>query len=426
MNIPYRSIRGMHDLLPVDTCILSQIEEKIKNTLNNYAYFEIRFPIVEETGLFEKAIGNNTDIIHKEMYNFYDKKKKKISLRPEGTVSCIRACIQNNIFYNSPVQKFWYHGPMFRYERPQKGRFRQFHQLGVECFGLKSTIIDYEIILLTLKIWEQLKILPYLKLEINSIGSIQDRKNFSLDLQIFFKKHISQLSSHEKYLLSNNPIRILDSKNSNIIQLLKSAPILNSYLSLSANIRFNKLCRLLNQANINYVVNKQLVRGLDYYNDTVFEWTSDILGAQKALCAGGRYDSLIKYLGGKNNPAIGFAIGMDRLYILKKTVYQLDHRALFIDINILFLESVYAVLAINISEKLRLLWPHLKINTYLKTIKKNNYTKFSKQVKSKFLLILSSDTLNLNKIIVQDLISQKKTIISFNRIFQNPCMFKNQ
>ncbi|VFP81478.1 histidine--tRNA ligase [Buchnera aphidicola] len=423
MGIRHQSIRGMHDILPCDTHYLSIIEEEIKKILYNYAYFEIRFPVVEKTELFEKAIGNQTDIINKEMYNFYDKKKKKISLRPEGTVSCIRACIQNNIFYNSKIQKLWYYGPMFRYERPQKGRFRQFYQLGVEYFGLKNIISDYEIIMLTISIWKKLNLLKYLKLEINSIGWTEDRKNFSLDLKKFFKKNKFKLNQYEKNLLYINPIRILDSKNDNTIKLLKSAPLLNNYLNLYSYNRFKKLCDLLNQSKVDYIVNNQLVRGLDYYNDTVFEWKSDLLGAQNTVCAGGRYDALIKYLGGKDNPAIGLAFGIDRLLILKKLFNPIPCNNIFIDINIIFLESIYSVFAIYISQKLRLIWPQLKINTYLKTFKKKKFFSISKQIKSKFLLILNSNSLNINKVLIKNIFNKTKKNISINRIFQNPCIF---
>ncbi|VFP79196.1 histidine--tRNA ligase [Buchnera aphidicola] len=423
MGMKHQSIRGMHDILPYDTHYLSIIEEEIKKILYNYAYFEVRFPVVEKTELFEKTIGNQTDIINKEMYNFYDKKKKKISLRPEGTVSCIRACIQNNMFYSSKIQKLWYYGPMFRYERPQKGRFRQFYQLGVEYFGLKNIISDYEIIMLTISIWKKLNLLQYLKLEINSIGCLEDRKIFSLDLKKFFKKNKFTLNKYEKNLLYKNPIRILDSKNDNIIKLLKSAPLLNNYLNLYSYNRFKKLCNLLNQSKVDYIINNQLVRGLDYYNDTVFEWKSDLLGTQNAVCAGGRYDTLIKHLGGKNNPAIGLAFGIDRLLILKKLINPLPCNNIFIDINVIFLESIYSVFAIYISQKLRLIWPQLKINTYLKIFKKKNFFSISKKIKSKFLLILNSNSLNVNKVLIKNIFNKTKKNISINRIFQNPCIF---
>lgn len=423
MNVIYRSIRGMHDLLPLDTYYLSVIENMIKKVLNSYAYFEMRFPIVEKTELFKKAIGNDADIMQKEMYNFYDKRQKEISLRPEGTVSCIRSCVQNNLFYNSKIQKLWYHGPMFRYERPQKGRFRQFYQLGIEHFGSKNLIIDYEVIVLTINILKKLNLLKYLKLEINSIGCIKDRRNFALDLKNFFQKHLIKLTEYEKKILSINPIRILDSKNNNVMQLLKSAPVLFNYLNKSSYIRFEKLCHLLNRSHIDYTINYQLVRGLDYYNDTVFEWKTNILGSQNTICAGGRYDNLVEYLGGKKNPAIGCAFGMDRLLILKKLVSDCIPKILLIDINIVFLNSVYSAFAIQISEKLHLIWPNLIINTCLKSIQSNNYNKYSKQIKAKFLLILNSNLLRINKILVKNIFKNTNKIFSLHRIFQNPCIF---
>ncbi|MGI4816730.1 MAG: histidine--tRNA ligase [Janthinobacterium lividum] len=425
MNKKYQSVRGMHDILPVETYSIRKVEEQIKNILNSHSYFEIRSPVIEYTKLFEKSIGNNTDIIHKEMYNFTDKKKKKISLRPEGTVSCIRACIQNNIFYNSKIQKLWYYGPMFRYERPQKGRFRQFQQFGIEYFGINNVFIDYDIIILTANIWKKLNLSKYLTLEINSLGNMEDRKNFSLDLKKFFQKYMSKLTTYEKKLLSTNPIRILDSKNTNIIKLLRFAPMLRNYINSHSYKRFKKLCNLLTQSKINYIVNHRLVRGLDYYNDTVFEWTAKKLGSQSAVCAGGRYDNLVEYLGGIKNPAIGFAIGVDRLIMLKKLINPEYFKNFFIDINIIFLESIYSVLSIYIANKLYLMWPKLKINTSLKKFRKNNYLKRSKKIKSKFLLILQSNLLNVNKILVKNTCKKTNQIIPIHRIFQNPCIFIN-
>ncbi|ABJ90649.1 histidine--tRNA ligase [Buchnera aphidicola] len=425
MNVSYRSIRGMHDLFFLDTYELNRIEVIIKNIVHSYAFSEIRLPIVEETRLFTKAIGNDTDIINKEMYNFYDKKKKKISLRPEGTVGCIRACIQNNIFYQSQIQKFWYHGPMFRYERPQKGRFRQFHQFGIELFGSKNIISDYELIILTINIWKKLNILKYLTLEINSIGSIEDRVKYSLDLNSFLKKNIHKIKKNKKKILLNNSIRLLDNKDIYIKKLLKSAPILKNYLNLQSCIRFKKLCNLLHYFKIKFIINKKLVRGLDYYNDTVFEWKSNLLGSKNTICAGGRYDHLVKFLGGKDNPAIGVAIGMDRLLLLIKSIYLNKYNFFLIDVNIIFLESIYLKLAIKISEELRVLWPVLKINTCLNIIKKKNFFKYSKTSKSKYLLILSSTFLKNNKIHLINISKKEKKTINFTRIFQNPCIFNH-
>ncbi|VFP85890.1 Histidine--tRNA ligase [Buchnera aphidicola (Cinara pseudotaxifoliae)] len=425
MSKTYQSVRGMHDILPLEINSVQTVEETIKKILHNHSYFEIRSPIIEHTELFKKSIGNNTDIIHKEMYNFRDKKKKKISLRPEGTVGCIRACIQNNMFYNSKIQKLWYYGPMFRYERPQKGRFRQFQQFGVEYFGINSYFADYDMIMLTVSIWKKLNLLEYLILEINSLGTIKDREDFSLDLKRFFQKHTSGLTTYEKKLLSTNPIRILDSKSTHIIKLLKSAPILNQYINSHSHKRFKKLCTLLTQSKVNYIVNNQLVRGLDYYNDTVFEWTSKKLGSQHTVCAGGRYDNLVEYLGGKKNPAIGFAIGIDRIIILKKSINPESCENFFVDINIIFLESMYSVLSIYIANQLRYMWPKLRINTSLKKFKKNNYLKKSNKIKSKFLLVLQSSLLNVNKILVKNIYKKKNQIILINRVFQNPCIFIN-
>lgn len=424
MKNKYQSIRGMHDFLPKDTILLQNIEKIIKKILNSYTYSEIRFPILEKTELFKKTIGYETDIIKKEMYNFYDHNKKKISLRPEGTVGCIRACIQNNIFYVSKIQKLWYYGPMFRYERPQKGRFRQFYQFGVEVFGIANPIIDYEIILLTIRLWKNLEILQNLTLEINSIGSILIRQKYSIDLMKFIKKNVNILNCEEKQFYFKNPIRLLDSKNKYILSLLKDAPKLKHYLDYNSILRFKKLCNFLNKNNINYVINNQLVRGLEYYNDTVFEWKTNILGTQNTICAGGRYDKLVKNLGGPNNPAIGFAIGIDRLLMLKKTIKKNSFNFFFItDIHIVFSNPIYSVFAIHISEKLHSIWPNMKIYTNINKLNLSNQIRYSIKQNTKFLLILDTFMLNINKIYIKNLNTKVQNSIYLYRIFQNPCIF---
>lgn len=425
MNKKYQSIRGMHDSLPKDNFYLRIIEKKIIKILKNHVYEEIRIPILENTEIFKKSIGNQTDIMSKEMYSFYDHNKKKISLRPEGTVGCIRACIQHHIFNTSLFQRLWYYGPMFRYERPQKGRFRQFYQLGIEIFGISDSIIDFDLILLTIKLWNSLGILKYLTLEINSIGSLAVRKNYTNDLKIFLKNNSNKFSIFNiKQLNTDNPIRLLDSKNSKIISIMKNAPKLKNYLDLLSQLKFKKLCEYLSQKKVNYIINDQLVRGLDYYNDTVFEWKTDKLGAQNTICAGGRYDNLIKNLGGPNNPAIGCAIGMDRLFLLKKIVKKnFINYQYFTDIHIIFSESIYSMFALDISDRLRSIWPHLRIYTNITQVNLSNQIKYAVQQHTKFLLILDSYFLSLNKIIVKKLFIKKQNSVLFCRIFQNPCLF---
>ncbi|AEH39773.1 histidyl-tRNA synthetase [Buchnera aphidicola (Cinara tujafilina)] len=347
----------------------------------------------------------------KEMYSFYDRNKKKISLRPEGTVSCIRACIQHHIFNKSLFQKLWYYGPMFRYERPQKGRFRQFYQLGIEIFGTSNPISDFDIILLTIKIWNSLGILKDLTLEINSIGSIAVRNSYSIDLQKFCKKYLNKyhLDGINESIIKN-PIRLLDSKDPNIKLMMLHAPKLKNYLEISSILRFKKLRSYLDQKNISYIINDRLVRGLDYYNDTVFEWKSPKLGTQNTICAGGRYDLLVKNLGGPNNSAIGCAIGIDRLFLLKNTFQKkLENYKDYTDIHIIFVDKLYAIFALDIAERLNFIWPQLKIYTNITQFNLSNQIKYAIQNHTKFLLILDSYFLGLNKMIVKN-ISKKNNI----------------
>ncbi|WP_075431905.1 histidine--tRNA ligase [Buchnera aphidicola] len=420
-----QSIRGMHDFLPKDTIYLQIIEKKIIKILKSHTYKEIRTPILEDTEIFKKSIGGNTDVMSKEMYSFYDRNEKNISLRPEGTVGCIRACIQHHIFKKSLFQKLWYYGPMFRYERPQKGRFRQFYQLGIEVFGFSDPIIDFDLILLTIKIWNKLGILKDLILEINSIGSINNRKNYENDLRIFCEKKIDKFNlDNFRNVILNNPIRLLDSKNINIILMMKNAPKLINYLDLSSQLRFQKLCNYLDQKQVNYIINHKLVRGLDYYNDTVFEWKSKNLGAQDTICAGGRYDQLIKNLGGPKNSAMGCAIGIDRLFLLKELFKKkIIKNNYFIDIQIIFSNPEFYRFVLDISDQLHTIWPKLKIDTNITKISVSNQIKHAIQNHTKFLLILDSYLLSSNKIIIKNisLRTQKKEF--FYRIFQSPCIF---
>lgn len=420
----YQSVRGMHDFLPPDTYFLAEIEYKIKKILSSYAYSEIRMPILENTKLFNTSIGNNTDILKKEMYSFYDRSNNNISLRPEGTISCIRACIQSNIFKKSKIQKLWYYGPMFRYERPQKGRYRQFSQFGVEIFGLSDPIIDLEIILLIINIWKSLKIYKNLKLEINSIGSIQDRVKYSYDLIQFFKKNTGLLQNDLKKLLNyKNPMKVLDTKNEILQEFLKKGPKLLNYLNKKSYERFKKLCFFLDQNNILYTINYNLVRGLDYYNDTVFEWKSIDLGSKNTICAGGRYDLLTQNISGMQNFAIGFAIGIERLLILKKIKDNFDCKKNIIDVNILFQNSIFSLFSIYIAEKLRLLWPKLRININFSEISIKKKIKQSIHMNVRHILLLDEKTLHHNYIVIKNIVNTKEKKYHFNRIFQKPCVF---
>jgi histidyl-tRNA synthetase len=309
----------MNDLLPEQSPVWQYVESVVASTLKQYAYQEIRFPIMEQTELFKRSIGEVTDIVEKEMYTFADRNDESITLRPEGTASCVRACEQNGLLYNQ-TQKLWYYGPMFRYERPQKGRLRQFHQIGVETFGFDGPDIDAELLLLTSRLWKSLGIQDAVTLEINSLGTSQSRAIYRQALVDFLLPLKDRLDSDSQRRLDSNPLRILDSKNSDTQALLKDAPQLADYIEPEAEAHFQQLRAILDTANVPYRVNPRLVRGLDYYDYSVFEWVTDSLGAQGTVCAGGRYNGLVEQLGGKATPAVGFAMGVERLVLLLETL----------------------------------------------------------------------------------------------------------
>jgi histidyl-tRNA synthetase len=308
-----RAIRGMHDILPANSAHWHYLESTVKRLLRAYGYAEIRMPIVEKTELFCRSIGEVTDIVEKEMYTFEDRNGDSLTLRPEGTASCVRACMENGLL--NQAQKLWYAGPMFRHERPQKGRYRQFYQVGVETFGIAGPDIDAELIFLTARLWKQLG-LSNITLEINSLGSAESRKAYRGVLQQYFREHESELDEDSKRRLDSNPLRILDSKNPDMQALNEAAPKLLDHIDEESREHYAGLKALLDAAAIPYRENTRLVRGLDYYTQTVFEWVTDKLGAQGTVCAGGRFDGLVEQLGGKPTPAAGFAMGLERLIAL--------------------------------------------------------------------------------------------------------------
>ena len=312
MNNTIQAIRGMNDILPGEAELWEQFDDTVRSWLRAYGYRPIRMPIVEPTPLFARAIGAVTDIVEKEMYSFVDALNgEALTLRPEGTASCVRAVLQHNLLYGGP-QRLWYAGPMFRHERPQKGRYRQFHQFGVEAFGLAGPDIDAEQILMCARLWEDLG-LDGVQLEINSLGSPDERARHRAELVTYFEQHQAALDSDAQRRLYSNPLRILDSKNPHMQAIVDGAPKLMDFLGETSLEHFAGVQSLLRDAAIPFRINPRLVRGLDYYNLTVFEWVTDRLGAQGTVCAGGRYDGLIEQLGGKSAPACGFAMGVERL-----------------------------------------------------------------------------------------------------------------
>ena len=301
----------MPTLLPAELERWQSVESVIKGILSAYAFKEIRTPLLERTELFQRTIGEQTDVVSKEMYSFLDRKDQSLSLRPEATAGVVRAGIEHGLFYNQ-TQKLWSMGPMYRYERPQKGRYRQFHQVNMEAFGFEGPSIDAELILLTSRIWEKLGV-DSIQLELNSLGTLESRKAYRSILVEYFKDHIDTLDEDSLLRLEKNPMRILDSKNPEMSELNHAAPKMSDHLDQESQDHFSGLVERLNNHGIDYVLNPRLVRGLDYYTKTVFEWTTDKLGSQATVCGGGRYDGLVKQLGGHDIFAIGCAIGFERL-----------------------------------------------------------------------------------------------------------------
>ena len=356
----FQSLRGMYDLVPDNLSSWKFVESKIFEILSSYGYKEIRFPIVEHTDLFKRSVGESTDIVEKEMYSFEDRNGDLISLRPEGTAGCVRACIQNGLLHNQ-TQRLYYSGPMFRRERPQKGRQRQFFQIGVEAFGFPGPDIDLEMIFMTSAILKALGLSDVVTLNINTIGAANDRSKYIKSLVEYLQKHEPDLDEDSKRRLKKNPLRILDSKNPDIQRVLSNAPLMIEQLSKNARDEFDQICSTLTKRGIKFVINPKLVRGLDYYSKIVFEWTTTELGSQDAICAGGRYDGLVEQLGGKFCEGVGFAIGLERTVLLAEKL-EIVPENFFInsDVFVVCDESVWSH-GILVLEELRSKCPGLRI-----------------------------------------------------------------
>lgn len=316
MKTQFTRLRGMSDLLPATIAPWQQLESAVRHAMRAYGYGEMRTPLIERTSLFKRSIGEATDIVEKEMYTFTDRKGESMSLRPENTAGCVRAAIENGLLQPGSVNRVWYTGPMFRYERPQLGRQRQFFQVGAEVYGLPGPAIEAELILLSARLWRELGIIGSLKLEINTLGDLDDRARYREKLVAYFEANKSQLDEDSLRRLEKNPLRILDSKNADMQDMINKAPALRDSLSDASIQHFDELRELLSASGVEAVENPRLVRGLDYYSHTVFEWTTDQLGSQSAVCAGGRYDGLLEQLGAKEMPGVGWAFGMERVIAL--------------------------------------------------------------------------------------------------------------
>ena len=357
-----QAVRGMNDILPADSALWQYLERTVADLLTSYGYQQIRLPIVEPTELFKRTIGEVTDIVEKEMYTFDDRNGDSLTLRPEGTAGCVRAMVQHGLLGSGVGQKVWYTGPMFRHERPQKGRYRQFHQVGVETFNLRGPDIDAELIALSWRLWQRLGISDAVKLELNSLGTSADRARYRDDLVAYLNERFDQLDEDSQRRLGTNPLRILDSKNPETQALLVDAPKLADYLNEEARAHFAELRSLLDAVGIPYEINPRLVRGLDYYGLTVFEWVTDKLGAQGTVCAGGRYDGLVEQLGGKSAPAVGFAMGVERLLLLIETLDKVPAElARQVDVYLVTLGDAAVTAGLRLAEELRDALPNLRL-----------------------------------------------------------------
>ena len=411
-----QAIRGMNDCSPTESPLWQWIEGQVRQILSSYGYSEVRMPIVESTPLFARAIGEVTDVVSKEMYTFWDN-DEQLTLRPEGTAGCVRAAIEHGWIYNNE-QRLWYMGPMFRHERPQKGRYRQFHQAGVEVFGIATPEIDAELIILTARLWKALGIDQHVSLQLNSIGSLEARANYRSALVAFLENHQDLMSEEEKERLVKNPLRILDTKNQALQDVLDSAPKLLDYLDDESREHFAQLCSLLDAVGIQYEINPKLVRGLDYYNKTVFEWVTSTLGAQGTVCGGGRYDGLVEQLGGHATSGVGFAMGLERLVLLVQEVNKSIPVKSAVDIYVVYQGEGTTLAAFQLAEKLRSELPHL--STMLHCSGGNFKKQFRRADKSgaTLALVLGESEVQNNQVVVKHLLgtAEQQTIDVANLI----------
>ena len=395
----FQAIRGMNDLLPSDLPLWHWLESVCRRVVSQYAYQEIRFPVLEKTALFKRTVGEVTDIVEKEMYTFEDRNGDSLSLRPEGTAACVRAALQGGLLHNA-VSRLWYMGPMYRHERPQKGRYRQFHQFGVESFGVSGVRMEVEQLLLTHRLFHELGLLENVSLKINSLGSAACRSEYQTALVAFLRQHEASLDEDSKRRLLTNPLRILDSKNPDVQALLVDAPSLQDYWSDDSRAHFDELCTLLKIVGIDFIVDNTLVRGLDYYCHTVYEWVTDDLGAQGTVCAGGRYDGLVEMLGGKSTPAVGFSIGLERLVLLLQTKKNLSYCA---DAYCVLVGEAAEHQGMSVAESIRNACPNLNLEVNVKGGSFKSQLKRADKSGAAYALIIGDDELNTGKVTVKNL-----------------------
>ena len=398
-----QAIRGMNDLLPAQSPVWQYLEGSVKEMLAGYGYDEIRMPILEQTALFKRSIGEVTDIVEKEMYTFEDRNGDSLTLRPEGTASCVRACEEGGLLYNQ-TQRLWYTGPMFRHERPQKGRYRQFYQVGVETFGIATPDIDAEVILMTARLWQQLGLSDAVTLQLNTLGSNQARADYRDALVAYLKEREDKLDDDSLRRLETNPLRVLDSKNPETQALLQDAPELHDYLDAESREEFDTLRKILDAAGVKYEINQRLVRGLDYYCKTVFEWVTDKLGAQGTVCAGGRYDGLVEQLGGKPTPAVGFAMGVERLILLLETLEVIPPEVMqTIDLYVCGVGAGADLAGLLLSDRLRSEQPWLRIQTHCGGGSFKSQMKKADKSGAVYALLLGESEIEAGQVTVKDL-----------------------
>lgn len=411
-----QAIRGMNDILPEQSYAWRHLEQTFAECLRSYGYQEIRFPLLESTQLFKRTIGEVTDIVEKEMYTFNDLNEDSVSLRPEGTAGCVRACLEHGLLHNQQ-QKLWYAGPMFRHEKPQKGRYRQFSQFGVEAFGIPGVGIELELILICKRLWTILGIADAVTLQVNTLGELEERQAYRQALIDYFKPHTELLDEDSKRRLHRSPMRILDSKNPGMQELIANAPKLIDVLSDGSRQHFEALCAGLEGLGIAYTVNPVLVRGLDYYGHTVFEWVTDQLGSQATICAGGRFDKLVEQLGGSPTPAIGFALGAERLLLLMD--------ALGVKPALAPLPEIFMITdGVNALQRAFVLAESLRTTCHLNVIVNTGEARFKSQFKkadksgAQLALILGEEELAQQTIGIKELrnATEQKTIDQLNLI----------
>jgi histidyl-tRNA synthetase len=398
-----QAIRGMNDILPDQSSVWLYLEKTVADVVKSYGYQQIRFPIVENTDLFKRGVGETTDIVEKEMYTFDDRNGESLTLRPEGTASCVRAADQAGLLFNQ-TQRLWYTGPMFRYERPQKGRYRQFHQIGVESFGMGSADIDAELIILSARLWQKLGLLEHVELQLNTIGLASERETYKAALVDYLTQFKEQLDEDSQRRLGTNPLRILDSKDESTQAVLKGAPNLEDFIGEESQAHFNFLQAILKANGISYVINRRLVRGLDYYGKTVFEWVTTHLGSQATVCAGGRYDGLVEQLGGKSTPAVGFAMGIERLVLLLETLSLIPNTAKFsTDVFVISMGDDAELASFVLAERLREENSNLVVLRHCGGGNFKNQLKKADRSEARFTIILGQDEVDQGVCQIKDM-----------------------